>query len=332
MIDADKRRVILTLYRSGKGKKEIARLVDVDIKTVRHIIASGGDIPHKIRKDNIEVDEKLLREVYHDCDGYTPRTYEVLTEEHGLEMGYSTLTRKLREIGLGVKKTTRSFHVEDVPGEEMQHDTSPYKLKIGGEKAPVICSGLYLRYSKMRYIKFYRRFNRFTMKCFMEEALQYLGYSAANCIIDNTNLAIHHGTGARAVMVPEMVKFAENYGFAWKAHEIKHSDRKAGVERNFWSIETNFFPGRTFTSLEDLNAQAFLWATDRYANRPQSKTGLIPISTFENEKPYLTKLTEYISPVCQSHERYVDEYGYLAFQANYYWVPEYKKEQSDTES
>ena len=160
----------------------------------------------------------------------------------------------------------------------------------------------------------------------MEEALKHFGYSADDCIIDNTNLAIHHGTGSRAVMVPEMVKFAENYGFEWKAHEIKHSDRKAGVERNFWSIETNFFPGRTFTSLEDLNAQAFLWATERYAKRPQSKTGLIPIDTFENEKPYLTKLPEYISPVCQDHERYVDEYGYCAFKANYYWIPEYNNE------
>lgn len=332
MIDADKRGVILTLYRSGKGKKKIARLMNVDIKTVRHIIAMGDEAPHKIRKDNIEVDEVLLRGVYKDCSGYTPRTHEVLTEEHGLVIGYSTLTRKLREMGLGVKKTVRSFHVEDVPGEEMQHDTSPYKLKIGGVKMPIICSGLYLRYSKMRYIKFYRRFNRFTMKCFMEEALQFWGYSAAYCIIDNTNLAIHHGSGARAVMVPEMVKFAENYGFEWKAHEIKHSDRKAGVERSFWTLETNFFPGRTFTSPQDLNAQAFLWATERYAKRPQSKTGLIPIDTFENEKSFLTKLPEYISPVNQVHERSVDEYGYCAFQGNYYWVPDYKKEESDTES
>ena len=111
MIDAHKRQVILTLYRSGRGKKTIARLVGVDIKTVRHIISRGLVLPAKIRKDSIEVDEEILRRVYKDCDSYTPRTYEVLTEEHGLKIGYSTLTRKLREMGLGVKTITRYFHV-----------------------------------------------------------------------------------------------------------------------------------------------------------------------------------------------------------------------------
>ena len=192
----------------------------------------------------------------------------------------------------------------------------------------VVCSGLYMRYSKMRYIKFYPRFNRFTMKCFMEEALQFWGYSADVCIIDNTNLAIHYGTGANAVMVTEMIAFARNYGFEWKAHEIKHSNRKAGTERNFWTVETNFFPGRMFASLEDLNKQALEWATMRYAKRPQSKTGLIPCEAFEYEKPFLNKLKEYITPVYKPHRRKLDDYGYVSFEANYYWVPEYngKKE------
>ena len=59
---------------------------------------------------------------------------------------------------------------------------------------------------------------------------------------------------------------------------------------------------------------------------------MIPINTFENEKPFLTKLPEYIPPVFKEHERLVDDYGYCAFQANYYWVPETKNEESDTES
>mgnify|MGYP002749825947 FL=1 len=84
--------------------------------------------------------------------------------------------------------------------------------------------------------------------------------------------------------------YAKSYGFIWYAHEIGHSNRKAGKERNFLAVETNFLPGRTFTPLEDLNKQAFEWATKRYANRPQSKTKLIPSELFEHEKPLLVKL------------------------------------------
>lgn len=160
------------------------------------------------------------------------------------------------------------------------------------------------------------------MKCFIDEALRYWGYSARYCIIDNTNLAVLNGTGARAVMNPEAVAFADNYGFTWKAHALGHANRKAGKERNFWTVQTNFLPGRTFCSLEDLNRQAIHWATVRYAKRSQSKSRLIPVELFETEKSALLKLPDYISMPYLPHQRNVDEYGYCSFDGNYYWVPE----------
>jgi len=248
--------------------------------------------------------------------------HEILTEEHGISIGYSSLTRLVRDKGLGVKHKQRSCRMPDVPGEEMQHDTSEHIVVIGGKKRKVISSGLYLRYSKMRYVRFYRRFNRFTMKCFFDEALRHWGYCACNCIIDNTHLAIHYGSGSSAVMVPEMIGFANNYGFTWKAHAIKHADRKAGTERNFYTVETNFLPGRTFDSLENMNIQSIQWATVRYAQRPQAKTKLIPNALFETEKSALIKLPDYISVPSIEHQRHVDQYGYLSFDGNYYHVPE----------
>jgi hypothetical protein len=252
------------------------------------------------------------------------RMYEILTEERGVSIGYSTLTRLVRRKGLDDKgdRDSRSEHFEDVPGEEMQHDTTVYSLNIGGVKRSVICSGIYLRYSKMRYIRFYSRFNRFTMKCFIDEALRFWGYCARICVIDNTNLAILYGSGSSAVMHPEMAAFADNYGFTWKAHAINHPNRKAGKERNFWTVETNFLPGRTFSSLDNLNKQAYQWATDRYARRPQAKTKLIPVQAFEYEKPSLLTLPSFIPTPYIPFVRKVDAYGYIAFDANYFWVPQ----------
>ena len=48
-------------------------------------------------------------------------------------------------------------------------------------------------------------------------------------------------------------------------------------------METNFLPGRSFESLEDLNQQALEWATVRMEHRPQGKTRLIPAKAFEHE-------------------------------------------------
>lgn len=294
----------------------------INVKTVRSILRNGGVRERKPRYDRVIVDEALLEEVYHKCDGYVQRMHEILTEEHHLAVGYSTLTRLVRSAGLGAPPRERACHMGDVPGEEMQHDTSAHEIRIGTSKRKLICCGLYLRYSKMRYVRFYRRFNRFTMKCFIDEALRHWGYCARYCIIDNTNLAVLAGTGSSAVMNPEAVAFADNYGFIWKAHALGHANRKAGKERNFYTIETNFFPGRTFSSLEDLNEQAYHWATVRYALRPQSKTKLIPVELFETEKNALIKLPDYIHSPYVSHKRQVDQYGYCSFDGNYYWIPE----------
>ncbi len=204
----------------------------------------------------------------------------------------------------------------------MQHDTSPYlKFKMGKKTVNIVCSAIYFHYSKMRYVRFYFNFNRFAMKCFFHEALTFFRYSAKTCVIDNTNLAVLHGTGRNAVINPEMEEFARNYGFQWLAHEKGHANRKAGEERTFRTINSSLLPGRKFSKMKDLNAQSYDWATDRYARRPQSKTRLIPIELFEIEKPYLIKLPEYIMAPYREHHRLLDQYGFIALNSNYYWVP-----------
>ncbi len=223
---------------------------------------------------------------------YRQRVQEKLAEEEGMAVKYSTLTWKLRQLGLGQNPGARCGQVPEEPGAEMQHDTTVYKLKLGEQTVKGVATILYLRYSKRRYLKFYRSFDRFRMKCFLHEALTYWGYVPRQGIIDNTNLARLHGTGAQAVIVPEMAAFAKQYGFQFRCHEKGHSDRKAGEERSFRTTETNFLPGRSFRTLEDLNQQAFRWATVRLEHRPQGKAKLIPAKAFEHERRHLTQEEE----------------------------------------
>ncbi|MFC2146467.1 helix-turn-helix domain-containing protein [Acidobacteriota bacterium] len=329
MIESDKRKVIYKLHLEGMGIREISRRLKVSRNTVQRIIADKGTMPEITRKDKIEIDPQLLERLHNACNGWRERIYEKLIEEEGIKIGYSTLTRLLRELGIegkNKKRQRRSTRVPDQPGVEMQHDTSPYRIKINDRLTPVVGSLLYLRYCKMRYLKFYRWFNRFKMKCFFHEALTYFGYTACNCIIDNTNLARLRGSGANAVMVPEMRQFSDKYGFQFVCHEIGHSNRKAGNERSFYTVETNFFPGRRFDSLQDLNQQALEWATKRMAHRPVSKSGLIPARTFEFEQSYLIKLPPYIHPPYRVHYRLIDQYGYVSFDGNFYWIPELSRD------
>lgn len=326
MIAADKRKAVFLLHQEGMSVREISRRLGLGRNTARRVIALQGAMPPLRRREKHVIDPELLRRLYDECDGWVQRVHEKLTEEEKVVVPYQTLTRKLRVLGIGVPQTERCARVPDEPGMEMQHDTTVYQALIGGQKTRVAASLLYLRYSKRRYLKFYRVFNRFKMKCFFHEALMFWEYAARDCIIDNTNLARLHGTGAAAVIIPEMETFARQYGFRFLCHEKGHANRKAGEERSFWTVETSFLPGRSFLNMEDLNAQAFIWATARMEHRPQGKTRLIPAKIFEHERPYLIELPPYLPAPYLPHERCTDQYGYAALNGNYYWVPGTKRE------
>ena len=327
MIDADKRKAVFTLHREGMGVREISRRLRLGRNTVRRIIRQKGRMPASVRTDKIRIDPELLRRLYCECEGRAQRVHEKLVEEEGIEVSYPTLTRLLRELAISAAAKSRCEQVPDEPGAEMQHDTTVYQIGLEGKPTRLVASLLYLRYSKRRYLKFYRGFNRFQMKCFLHEALSFWKYAARRCIIDNTNLARLRGTGAEAVIVPEMERFGRQYGFEFCCHEKGHANRKAGEERSFWTVETNFLPGRRFRSLEDLNAQAFDWATVRLENRPQGKARLIPAQAFEHESGHLVELPAHLPEPYQPHERGTDQYGHVAFEGNYYWVPGTQREQ-----
>lgn len=321
MIETAKRKAIFLLHKEGISLRQIALRLSISRNTVRKIIAEGGEMPETFRKDKQEIDVELLRTLHGQCQGRVQRMHEKLTEEENIEVTYSTLTRMLRESGITKRREKRCHRVPDEPGAEMQHDTTLYPIPLAGKPHKITASLLYLRYSKRRYLKFYRGFNRFQMKCFLHEALSFWGYCAPTCIIDNTNLGRLRGTGQAAVIVPEMETFARQYGFEFRCHEIGHANRKAGEERSFWTTETNFLPGRTFESLEDLNRQALEWAAVRLEKRPQGKARLIPSEVFEHERPYLIRILPHLPAPYKICYRGTDQYGFIAFAANYYWVP-----------
>ena len=130
MIEPEKRKAIFLLHQEGMPLREIARKLDVHRDTVRTITEQQGEIPERVRKDKVVVDEDLLRRLYQDCDGYVQRVHEKLLEEEGIAITYPTLTRRLRELEISKPAKIRCDEVPDKPGEEMQHDTTSYRVKI----------------------------------------------------------------------------------------------------------------------------------------------------------------------------------------------------------
>ena len=60
--------------------------------------------------------------------------------------------------------------------------------------------------------------------------------------------------------------------------------------------------------------------------RPLTRARLIPAKLFEHERRFLHALPDYLPAPYQEHRRGTDQYGYVAFAANYYWVPGTRRE------
>jgi transposase len=64
-------------------------------------------MPVGVRKDKIRIEAERLERLYRECDGWAQRMHEKLVEEEGIQISYSTLTRRLRELGLSQEQKRR---------------------------------------------------------------------------------------------------------------------------------------------------------------------------------------------------------------------------------
>jgi len=236
---------------------------------------------------------------------------------------YSTLTGFCRRHGVGVKpkKPTGRYHFE--AGEEMQHDTSPHKVDIGGRRRVVQCASLVLCFSRMVFMQAFTRWSRFECRVFLTMALQYFGGAARRCMLDNSSVIVAQGRGADMVPAPEMAALAKRFGFFFVAHEPGDKNRSARVERNFDYVENNFYPGRRFEDEQDLNRQMRSWC-DRVNRRPRRLWGgprAVPFELFQTERPVLEPLPLHVPEVYALHRRRVDVEGYVTVHTNRYSVP-----------
>jgi len=193
---------------------------------------------------------------------------------------------------------------------------------LGDQCVKAQCASLVLAYSRRDFIQYYPCFTRFEAKAFLREALCFMDGSAHRCMVDNSNVVVASGSGADAVMAPEMEAFGQIFGFEFIAHAVGDANRSARVERLFYFAEKNFLPGRRFSSWDDLNAQARNWCEHTANQKPKRSLGMSPEAAYVLEKPYLRPLPPHLPPVYQAFTRIVDVEGYIFLDTNRYSVPE----------
>lgn len=320
MLDQTTRTTILALHEAGYGTRAIARTLSISRGAVKSVVASRAmQPPAPARSERAEPYHAEILDSFTRCNGNLVRVHEEIVAL-GAQISYPALTAYCRRHGIGHEppRPAGRYHFE--PGQEMQHDTSPHKVRLGDRTRLVQTASLVLCHSRMLFFQHYPRFDRFTCKLFLTDALRYLGGACRECMIDNTHVIVASGTGANMVPAPEMKAFAERFGFVFRAHEKGDANRSGRVERPFHYIENNFLAGREFDDWKSLNDAAAAWCDKVNATRKRHLHAA-PRELFASERTRLLPLPLWIPDVYVLHHRIVDVEGYVSVHGNRYSAP-----------
>src|SRR5271154_735278 len=320
MLNQPQRTAILELQAKGVSKREIARVLQVSRPTVRKVLRSNStSVPEIQRKEKAEPFRQQILDLLKSCKGNLVRVHEEL-RVGGAALSYQALTSFCRRQGIGQTPVVPSGQYHFEPGEEMQHDTSPHEVEVGGRKYKAQTASAVLCYSRMLFFQIAPTFQRFDCKVFLTDALRYMNGATRRVMIDNTHVVVLRGTGREMIPVPEMEAFADRLGFRFVAHERGDANRSARVERPFSFIENNFLAGRAFTSWQDLNLQARQWC-DKVNSTCKKHLRAVPRELFAVEQLRLKPLPAWVPEVYRLHRRTADTEGYVSVNSIRYSVP-----------
>src|SRR6195256_5876721 len=134
MLSQAQRTTILELNAQQVSKREIARMLGISRVAVRKVLrANSTTVPEIQRPEKAEPYRQQILELFDTCQANLVRVHEELVAG-GAELSYAALTAFCRRHGIGYAPPAPAGRYDFPPGEELQHDTSPHDLELGGRK------------------------------------------------------------------------------------------------------------------------------------------------------------------------------------------------------
>lgn len=323
--------MILELHRQGVSITAIARRTGRDPKTVRKYIERGVEAP-VYGPRAVGRPSKLAP--------YLDYLRERVTAFPDLSA--VRLTREIREMGYGgaytaVKRYLAAIRPENgpkpyevrfetPPGVQAQVDFARFVVTFDddpGTSRVLWLFSLVLGHSRFIFARYVLHQDLQTLLRCHIQAFEALGGVPIEILYDRMKTAV---TGeddqGHIVYNRSLLALAHHYRFQPRACRPYRAKTKGKVERPFSYIRQDFFLGRRFRNLEDLNGQLIDWL-DSVANiRLHGTTQKIVAQAFSAEQPELQRLPEHRFDAVLKLERRVSHDGFVAIGGNYYSVPD----------
>ena len=323
--------MILELHRQGVSITAIARRTGRDPKTVRKYIERGIEAP-AYGPRTVGRPSKLA--------SFMDFVRERVTAFPDLSA--ARLTREIRELGYAgaytaVKRYLAAIRPENGPrpyevrfetpaGVQAQVDFARFVVDFTddpGTSRIVWLFSLVLGHSRFIFARYVMHQDLQTLlRCHMQ-AFDALGGTPIEILYDRMKTAVTGEDDAGHIVYNRaLLALAAHYRFQPRACRPYRAKTKGKVERPFSYIRQDFFLGRRFRDLDDLNLQLIDWL-DTVANvRVHGTTQRVVAEAFAAEQPELQTLPTYRFDAVLKLERRVSHDGFVAVGGNFYSVPD----------
>lgn len=325
MIPAELEAKILRLFHAEKWTVgTIAKQVEVHHCTVRRVLAQAGQPAGRVStRPSI-------------ADPYVP--FIVATLEKYPTLCASRLFAMVRERGYpGRPDHFRSvvaryrprppaeafLRLHTLPGEQAQVDWAHFgHVEVDGGRRPLVAFVMVLSWSRQIFLRFGLDMHTGAFLRWHIDAFETFGGVPRVLLYDNLKSAVIERVGDAIRFNEDLLAFSGHYRYEPRPVAPYRGNEKARVERAIRYARTSFFPARTWTDLEDLNAQAKAWCEGLAADRkcPGDHTRTVR-DAYDEERGKLVALPPDRYPAEDRVEVAVAKTPYVRFDGNDYSVP-----------
>ncbi len=305
----------------------IASELGIHHDVVRRVIGSAGFNDWRTARPV----RATLLEPYHGFIAQTLEAHPRLRATRLFEMvrsrGYAGSVVQLRRYVRSVRprqKHEAFLQLVTLPGEQAQVDWGAFgSVRVGSAKRSLSCFVLVLSYSRAMAARF--ALDQ-TMESFVRghiHAFETLGGVPRSILYDNLKSAVLERDGNHVRFHPHLLELAGHYHFAPKPCAPYRANEKGKVERAIRYLRDAFFAARSFTSVDDLNAQLAEWL-GRVAHQRVRPTAADRSSVAEartEERPCLLPLPEHRFATERVVVVRIGKRPYARFDLNDYSVP-----------
>jgi transposase len=308
---------ILRYYHAEKWTVgTIARQLHVHHSVVRRVLAQAGlpRIGAAPRPSPVDAYLPLIRETLEKFPTLTASRLFTMAHERGYR-GSPDHFRHLVAQHRPRRPAEAYLRLRSLPGEQAQVDWGHFgHLQIGRARRPLMAFVMVLSHSRQIFLRFSRDAR---MENFLRGhvgAFTAWGGVPRVLLYDNLKSAVLERRGDAIRFHPTLLNFAGHYRYEPRPVAVARGNEKGRVERSIGYIRAAFFAARSFTDLDDLNAQA---ADRRCPGEPVRTVRAV----FAEEARHLLALPDNPAPLLERVAVKVGKTPYVRFDLNDYSIP-----------